>query len=36
MICSEAESGWLPRYQDVSISARWMTPRPASRTTSHS
>jgi len=32
--CKEAVSGWLPRNQDVSISARSMTPRPASRMTS--
>ena len=35
-VCSEAKSGWLPRYHDVSISARRTTPRPARRTTSHS
>ena len=35
-VCSDALSGWLPRYQEVSISARSMTPCPASRMTSHS
>ena len=35
-VCSEAVAGWLPRYQEVSISARSMTPWPASRMISYS